>query len=195
MPGNCVSPRAGRARFARRELLTFGELACVFIRVARNITNRQNKIRALQAQNQNIGEFSERTDRLAEKLSLPLRELGDRIGVSTAMLFAYRSGKNPISVKAWRKLEQAEREVGILAPSQGPQERDSAHDSPANQIEAEVREMIEDIIAAARGDVARLGWIREQLLQHVEIPDHWDIHERVLKQVLAEERRGSKTGS
>ena len=55
--------------------------------------------------------------------------------------------------------------------------------------------MIEDIIAAARGDVARLGWIREQLLQHVEIPDHWDIHERVLKQVLAEERRGSKTGS
>lgn len=43
------------------------------------------------------------------------------------MLFAYRTGKSPISAKAWRKLEAAEREAGIgvgeetaSVPSAGP---------------------------------------------------------------------------
>jgi len=35
------------------------------------------------------------------------------------MLFAYRSGKNPISAKAWRKLDDAERKAGILPNPEG----------------------------------------------------------------------------
>ncbi len=196
MPGNCVSPRPRFFGCARRELLPEGELACVFIRVSRNIAKVQNEIRALQAQNQNIGEFSERTDRLAEKLGLPLRELGDRIGVSTAMLFAYRSGKNPISVKAWKKLEQAELESGIGAPPSTPlaDRRDGGQISES-QLESEIRQLLDEAIGAARGDVARMGWIREQILQHLEIPEHWDIHERVLKEVLEEERQRAKSAS
>ena len=45
---------------------------------------------------------------LAERLRVPLRELGPRIGLSTSILFAYRNGSQPISEKAWSKLERAE---------------------------------------------------------------------------------------
>lgn len=37
-----------------------------------------------------------------------LKDLPAKIGISERMFYAYRSGGNPISDKAWRKLEQAE---------------------------------------------------------------------------------------
>lgn len=62
----------------------------------------------MQHQNKSSSIFLERTDALAAALNVSIRELAERIGISQAMLFAYRSGKNPISEKAWRKLEEAE---------------------------------------------------------------------------------------
>lgn len=50
---------------------------------------------------------------MADRLGIPVVELPEIIGVSKAMLFAYRKGKYPISWKAWRKLEAAEKEAGI----------------------------------------------------------------------------------
>lgn len=35
------------------------------------------------------------------------------------MVFAYRSGKNPISAKVWRKLEAAELAAGLSPPGSG----------------------------------------------------------------------------
>ena len=64
----------------------------------------------MQTINQN---FSDRTDILAQRLGCTLRDLGAKIGMSTAMVFAYRSGKNEISRKAWLKLEKAEADAGI----------------------------------------------------------------------------------
>ena len=59
--------------------------------------------------------FSQRTESLAVALGVHLKELPSRLGFSERMLFGYRSGKYPITGKAWRKLEQAEREAR-LAP-------------------------------------------------------------------------------
>lgn len=60
--------------------------------------------------------FSERSDALSEHLRISLRETAARIGISQAMLFAYRTGKSPVSGKAWRKLEAAERAAGLRTP-------------------------------------------------------------------------------
>lgn len=62
----------------------------------------------MQQKNQSSNVFSERTDALAATLHVSIRELAERIGISQAMLFAYRGGKYPISEKAWKKLEAAE---------------------------------------------------------------------------------------
>ena len=57
--------------------------------------------------------FSERTDALARFRNCSLRDLAGFIGISQAMLFAYRSGKSEPSLKVWRKLERAERDCGL----------------------------------------------------------------------------------
>lgn len=76
----------------------------------------------MQEENHTISEFSERTDRLAEKLGLPLRDLPQRLDISQSMLFAYRKGTHPISKKAWRKIRSAEIAAGIVSEvSEGEQ--------------------------------------------------------------------------
>ena len=72
--------------------------------------------RIMQANNQTFSDFLRRTDLLAEKLQLRLIDLPEKIGISKAMLFAYRKGTNPISGKAWIRLEQAERAAGLSPP-------------------------------------------------------------------------------
>jgi hypothetical protein len=58
-----------------------------------------------------------------------------------------------------------------------------------DMIRREIRQQIERTITLAGDDIGKLGWLREQVIQHASAPEHWDIHERVIKQVLAEERR------
>ena len=67
----------------------------------------------MQEENQNFSEYFERTRVLADRLGIPVVDLPPHVGISKAMLFAYRKGKYPISWKAWRKLEAAERAAGI----------------------------------------------------------------------------------
>lgn len=52
--------------------------------------------------------FSDRLDALANKLSMAKTEIAAYVGISRPMLYAYASGKSPITGKAWRKLEDAE---------------------------------------------------------------------------------------
>lgn len=62
----------------------------------------------MQGKSEKFSEYSERTEMLASDLGLNLSDLPLKIGVSASMFHAYRSGKHPISGKAWRKLEEAE---------------------------------------------------------------------------------------
>jgi hypothetical protein len=73
----------------------------------------------MQQRNQTISDFSARTDALATALKVTLRELGPKIEISPAMLFAYRSGANEISAKAWHKLWRAEVAAGLAKSEQG----------------------------------------------------------------------------
>lgn len=76
-----------------------------------NTDHKWNQTGTVQARNQNLSDFSARVETLAERRRVSLREVGPKfLGISTAQLFAYRSGSAPLSVKAWAKLESAEAE-------------------------------------------------------------------------------------
>lgn len=67
----------------------------------------------MQEKKNDFRNFLERTDVLAKKLKVSLRELAPIMELSVASLFGYRSGAIALSVKAWRKLEAAEKAAGI----------------------------------------------------------------------------------
>lgn len=65
----------------------------------------------MQQKSEKFSEFSERTEALARLIGINLSDLPEKIGISASMFHAYRSGKYPISPKAWSKLEAAERDA------------------------------------------------------------------------------------
>ncbi len=67
----------------------------------------------MQQKSEKFSEYSARTENLSLILGVNLSDLPEKIGVSNSMFHAYRSGKYPISAKAWAKLEAAERAAGI----------------------------------------------------------------------------------
>lgn len=70
----------------------------------------------MQSESDKNLEFSERTERICSDFGLKLSDLPVQMGISPAMFYAYRSGKNPISAKAWRKLESLEKHYGVRLP-------------------------------------------------------------------------------
>jgi hypothetical protein len=60
-----------------------------------------------------------RTGELADSLGISLRSLAPRLGISVASLFGYRSGKIPVSKKAWSKLERLEQETEAAGQRRG----------------------------------------------------------------------------
>jgi len=80
----------------------------------------------VQQKNTSNSDFLERTDKLSNEYGCSLRELAPKIGVSEATLFGARSGKIPISLKTWSKLEHAEESLGLnkavypVEPTQNP---------------------------------------------------------------------------
>ena len=67
----------------------------------------------MQQKNETFRDFLRRTDALSVKIGCDIQQLPEKLGFSRASLFAYRSGTRPITGKAWRKLEAAEREAGM----------------------------------------------------------------------------------
>lgn len=106
-----------------------------------------------QEKNRTFSHFSHRTEILADKLNVQLQELGRVLGVSNRMLFGYRSGSYPISDKAWRKLEAAEKAAGIgherpqSAVFDAPSESDRlrALEHQVSQLIAAVKEQTEQM--------------------------------------------------
>jgi len=68
----------------------------------------------VQEKSKSYQSFCERTDALAKELRINVSDLPQKIEVSASMFHSYRSGKYPISAKAWRKLEAAEAGAGVV---------------------------------------------------------------------------------
>lgn len=137
----------------------------------------------MQEKNQSASHFSERTDALAKSLGVSLRNLGPKMDLSTAMLFAYRSGKHVISRKAWAKLERAEIRSNFSCveepkgnystgtPVQGPKFEDYLRF---------IRLCRDEAIAISHGDTAMCERIMDRLIAT------WCMSQALPKQEVAE---------
>ena len=61
--------------------------------------------------------------------------------------------------------------------------------APSDALHYKIREHMERLLAAAGNDVQRLGWIAEQLINHVAAPSHWGLHEQIIREGLEKEAR------
>jgi hypothetical protein len=148
----------------------------------------------MQAENWSTGAFLERTDRLARRLQVPLRELPEKIGLSNGTFFAYRSGKSRITKKSWSKLRSAEERAGLAEPEEPPpkvrvmiaeEDRFRARNPdeqshvrhPHEPFESafapppsadECRRYLESVLSAAGRDLGRIGWVLVELRDNFE---------------------------
>jgi transcriptional regulator with XRE-family HTH domain len=95
---------------------------------------------SLQQQNQTPSDFFRRTDVLSDRLGLKLSEIAKLVGISKAMLFSYRSGKNRITPKVWLKLERAERTAGIETEKEAEEAGNAESDGNPKEFPSVVRE-------------------------------------------------------
>jgi hypothetical protein len=113
-------------------------------------------------------DFSDRTDFLAEFLKLNLGDLPDLLGISRASFFSYRTGKRPLSKKAWVKLDALERKHGASRASPQTADLQSANaivsKSPENQPDETVSQ-----IKALEAKVELLTRMVETLLGQTKV--------------------------
>lgn len=110
--------------------------------------------------------------------------------ISRDYLSQIENGREP-SPRLVQQIELLER-VGITADYADSVDRSAgqslAEDS-SQELEAEIRRFIDEVLRGAQGDAGRLGWIREQLHAHLRTPAHWSASKAaILKKALTEQR-------
>jgi hypothetical protein len=103
----------------------------------------------MQAKSENFSEFSERTEVLSRRLHLNVSDLPEKISISASMFHAYRSGKYPISPKAWRKLELAERAAGLGVGAAVLEKEEESSSGRLGEIRAQ--------LASLQAEISTLG--------------------------------------
>lgn len=127
-----MTPSASEAALTAPRGAT-GDLRLVVCRVT--VSESEKKSEMPQAKSENSTLFSEKSEILARELGIGLDALPARIGISKDMFYAYRTGRYPISGKAWRKLEAAEIAAG-LGRADKPEPYGVINEAPAAVQEA-----------------------------------------------------------
>eukprot|EP01012_Entosiphon_sulcatum_P067127 TRINITY_DN96662_c0_g1_i1.p1 TRINITY_DN96662_c0_g1~~TRINITY_DN96662_c0_g1_i1.p1 ORF type:complete len:159 (-),score=18.92 TRINITY_DN96662_c0_g1_i1:209-685(-) len=123
------------------------------------------------------------------------------LGVAREWLSKIENGKTPVSADVFLAFEKLLREHKHT--SQGMVHEAKAGSGPVDMfgdlrvvdatfdgtsLRDEVRRIFEESLAAAEADPGRLGWLREQLLKHLAVPDHWRKRERLPGLTAAHEK-------
>jgi hypothetical protein len=125
----------------------------------------------MQEKSETFRNFSRRSDVLALALGIDLGELATRLDMGRASFFSYRTGKRPISGKAWAKLEAAETAAGIIPEGESP----DTHPPPARVTEAPVppgycRPDLASLPGRMLALEMRMARIEEMLARMIEAP-------------------------
>ncbi len=152
---------------------------------------------------QDLKKFGVRLRRLIDERGLALTEFAERYGLTESQLHNWLKRDDPPLAKHWDKLAsffKVDRSVIIGSDTQYLSE---PHIGEATQapygdaagLKREIQSLVAEAVQAAGNDVGRLGWIREQLLRSIAVPEHWEVHERALADALArrEKEREEKT--
>ena len=139
-----------------------------------------------------------------EASGLTQEELGRKLGVTREWIGKLETTARPISASIQLKMAALKREQEFSGPREHVQEEASGYGTrAAKDLTRDIRKIVDEAIATARDDLARLGWIREQLRAHLRPPSHWEeedafsddpnklspLHSQVVREVLAEERK------
>jgi hypothetical protein len=120
-----------------------------------------------QKSHQNAKIFTERTDRLAEALDVPVRNLGPWLGISGTTLFQCRREDAAISKKTWLKLERAEERARRPPPLPFGLIKDSPENPPPSAAAEPTRDEILSFVASVLDRAGRhpggLGWCYNEL--------------------------------
>lgn len=135
--------------------------------------------------------IADRVKALRDRHGLTQAELAKRLFISRDYISQIENGREP-SAGLKQQVELLER-VGIPGsnnadPVGTATEAQSSYGA-ADSLKKEIRSTIEETIRMTGDDVGKLGWLREQVFRYASTPEHWDIHEKVLADVLAEEKR------
>lgn len=150
-----------------------GVVQFLLARCGQRIEIRRNQS-WMQEKSKTFRSFFNRTEDLARKLRLNVSDLPAKIEVSASMFHSYRSGKYPISDKAWRKLEAAERAAEVVNSSSPtlPVLSENAENvgkvkEPGSDTERKVPMDYRDAFfkLAATGD---LEWLQERIRELAE---------------------------
>lgn len=139
--------------------------------------------------------------RWREHQGLSQDAMGDLLGISREWVGKIERGERPVSAKIYLTFERVRREPRFsdtgepeAAKSGAVEEPPASYGTPA-MLRQEVRSVVEDTLRLAGDDLGRLGWTREQALRHLAAPEHWSIHEEVIRQVHQERKISGAGGS
>lgn len=136
---------------------------------------------------------------LIENQGLSLVQFAEDYGIAESQLHNWLKREDPPLAKHWPRLAKFFNvsadyiAAGIpedIAPMAAPvkpepekQEPSVAEESGAFGNSEDVRHQIErhhhELMVAAKNEPTRLGWIREQQLEHLAIPKAWRTHEEI----------------
>jgi hypothetical protein len=119
--------------------------------------------------------FIKRTDAAAVKIGCNVEDLCDKLDLSRSSLFSYRTGKRPISSKAWAKLEKLESEIRKDDCMRVSEKPEIYITKPSKKTDSATKEDIQDyinlIIKHAEKDPDGLSYLFKTLKKHIDIND------------------------
>lgn len=127
--------------------------------------------------------FGARLRGMIERKGITIGRFSADLGIGESQAFNWLKSATPPPAKHWSRLcdyfgvTQPYLIAGVTvgdsvgALPEKAEEEPGSYNGPA--LEQAARRHFEDVIAAAKSEPARLGWIVEQLQAHVAIPPHW----------------------
>jgi hypothetical protein len=142
----------------------------------------------------------ERIQAVQHQLQMNNRQMAGELRVSEFWYSKVVNGHRPASADLLLRLDDLQRRrdvvLGTNLPASPPKPgakaehvgESTAAYGTSGETAAEIHRHVDELIHYANGDPGRLGWIREQLLKHLQVPAHWNIHEQVIRKVQEQRR-------
>lgn len=137
-------------------------------------------------------------------LDLNNRQMSSELRVSEFWLSKVLNGHRPPSADLMLRLDDLVRRKGVVLTTNydahavmevADQSTHYGRDNPpskadqrqaAGDLSNKIRAHVDSLLRAAGADVQRLGWIAEQLRQHVSEPTSWRLKERLIHEAVEE---------
>ncbi|HRI81616.1 MAG TPA: helix-turn-helix transcriptional regulator, partial [Opitutaceae bacterium] len=163
-------------------------IGCIHLLNIRDVQQVNTNVQVLNK----LPPFKDRLKRLRQQSGLSQEKFAKKLFIGRVTYNGLETGREEPSdwiVHQVNMLEQMG--VEALNTIAGAKPLPIGEDGAPEQIRTESRRLLDQTLALAGDDVGKLGWVREQLIRHLSAPEHWGLHEKILSEVLAEEKKAA----